>query len=245
MTTNPAPHGDEADAAVTAGLRALSQSYPDMPSQVAERLERTLAELPELTAPDTAPAPAPKPKQPWWRRRYALASASLAVAAFVAGGILIAQFTPMNSDAATNAEGNSESSVQPFDKERDNPGENDQSEKDSGTDSEGSAYRVSYSGTDYSESDLARARGLSATGDKAALDPALEPLSTDKSVRDACLSELTGTYGGSVESVDFGQYEGEPAMVAVVADESSGGTVAAVGPDCRSGDPQVLGSAKF
>ncbi|MGH8876964.1 MAG: hypothetical protein ACRD0P_06450 [Stackebrandtia sp.] len=254
MTTSPTPDDgaepapDGAEAAVTAGLRAVSGTYPPLPAAVAQRLDRTLAELPELDAPGTPAADEPPAKQPWWRRRYAMASGLLAVVAVVGGGVLFAAQPWQTSP--DNAAGNAESEKEAPEELK---GQRDNSEKEDsapgaegeGEGEESSAYTVGYSGHDYGPTDLGEARNRTATGNKSSLPPELDELSTDTAARDDCLSGLIEKYGGSVTTVDFGLYEGDPAMVAVLEAEPSGGTVAAVGPECRSSDRDLLGYTDF
>lgn len=246
MTTEPVGGAD--DAELTASLHALSQSYPELPAAVAERLDSVLAELPELTAPDTAPAPAPAPKPPWWRRRYALASAGLAVVAFLGGGLLFAAQPWQNAgESASGAADHKED--EPLDKF---DSEGDGAEKDSAPGEEPSVeievdpYTVTYSNRDYRESDLTEARDASTSVDKSALPPELFPLTSSQGKRDGCVVAAAAEFDGTVTSVDFGRYEGEAAMIAVVeADSGDGGTVAAIGVRCTIQNPDLLGSAEF
>lgn len=240
MTTDP----DRDTADVTAGLRALSQTYQDLPSPVADRLDRALAELPDLTAPDTAPPPVPPVRRPWWRRRYALASASLAVVAFVAGGLLFA-VQPWSASMETGASGaqdQEQDKAEPFgEREHKDSAPSD----DAGVHSEVEPYLVTYSNRDYRESDLTQARDVEEVGDMSAVPKSLVPLTSSPEARDHCVAQLNREFGGTTESVDFGRYEGEPAMIAIIADDAGGGVAVAVGGMCGISGTEVLGTAKF
>jgi hypothetical protein len=235
--TEPTGEAPDADAAVIAGLRALSGSYPDLPSSVADRLDRTLAELPELTAADTTPPAKPASRVPWWRRRFALATAMTAAVVALAGLGLLTAFPPWadsNAPSSGQAGDTAESGSHTEDQLKSLPSPDD----DSGSDQAGiegerePGYPVTFSGRDYTARTLAEAADPSTADAKSSLDTSLNPLLNDTVQRDGCVATILAAYTGTVSAIDFGSFDGAPAMLAVIDDADGGNVVVAVGAGC-------------
>ena len=207
MTGQPSPLPEEA---VTRALRGLSEHYPTVPDTVTDRLDRALAELPDLSPPPVA-APEPAPRPPWWRRHVlALSSAVAAIALFAVGVNMLN--APGGSDPLTATDGAEEDFAE-------------SSEDESG-------YTVTHSGRDYGVDGLDEVTTRQDSGLTTQDDERAAPLSTDPEQLDSCVGMIEDTYDGAVSTVDFGFYNGEPAMV-VVLDAADGTVYAiAVGVDC-------------
>ncbi|MGH8791982.1 MAG: hypothetical protein ACRDXX_04970 [Stackebrandtia sp.] len=253
MTATPTP--DEwaepyrdavVEDAVRMRLRTLSESgYPDLPSAVAERLDRALIELPDLTAPDTAPLAAPRAPTPWWKRRFALtAAAGIAVLGLAAGGGVLAMQPGDDESPATaldEADSNdgrkgADSPSQPLtdgEAQEDDGGDSaPEDELGAEGDEETLDYSVSYSGYDYVPEDMQSATQQESTGSAENVADSLRRLADDPTARDFCVAWVQDVHGGMVSVTDFGYFEGQPAMVAVVDRTDGSAVVAAVGADC-------------
>ncbi|HIW63532.1 MAG TPA: hypothetical protein H9881_13820 [Candidatus Stackebrandtia excrementipullorum] len=217
------------DSTVSARLTQASSQYATLPVDVATRLDRVLDELPDLEPPPT-PAPIPS-RQPWWRRGWILAAATTGVAAVFAGVVFFAM-SPTMLDAPTTADAGASDGDQgqsEFGSTEDKMETEDLDGNDFGTND--ASYRVTYSGHDYVADGLDYALAADA-GTVTNLHPALVPMASDPAKLDVCVAGAAGRVGGTVTSVDFGTFEGDPTVVVVVVDEDGNGTIVAQRPAC-------------
>lgn len=234
MTTVP-PNGaipPSEDPTVSARLAEASAQYEALPASVATRLDRALDDLPPLEAPHT-PAPVPG-RRPWWRRGWVLAGATSGVAAVFAG-VLFFAMSPTMVEAPTNAgadvqqQDQEERAASEEDEKVPAPGGVDDSEGTFGTDEAG--YQVTYSGHDYTADDLTHV--LSAeVGAVEEIDPVLGPIASDPGKLDNCATAAGARFGGTVTAVDFGTFDGAPAVIVVVSEGDGEGTIVAQRPAC-------------
>lgn len=238
--TSPSTGPDPLDEnAVTELLRRTSTGYPDLPTGVADRLDSVLAELPELTPPDTTePAGPSSVRVAWWRRRVAWGGLGTGLAAIVAAGLLVTApwaSAPDSTGNDTVAAGGPEdeyprSSAPTTEQSKDLSPDGE----DPGLESAG--YPITYSGHDYQAGELDAAVSPPANSIQSSLDEELDPLLSDPSRRDACLTEVVDRYLGRVTTVDFGSYLATPAMLVVVdRSDTDATTVVAVGSSCDTG----------
>jgi hypothetical protein len=238
------------DDVLRASLRAASDDFGDLPPSVIDRLDRALAEAPDLSAPpDLTPPVSPRQRAPWWRRRAAMVTAVLAlICALGVGGALMTQpwqhqTSPGDAADANAANGRNKTGQ---DKAESKPGYTDPSEEPQGADKAMPHYDVTYTGHDYKDdTSLEDARGLRETGDKSQISTKLSRLMDDRSARDACLANLVNAFEGKPSAVDFGSYGESPAMVAVLDMAADAGAIVAVGPGCDSGHLDILGATSF
>ncbi|GAA4912699.1 hypothetical protein LX16_2351 [Stackebrandtia albiflava] len=243
MTTPVTPPPDGRDARLRDRLAAASADYEALPTAVADRLDRVLAELPPLEAPQTD-RPAPARPRPWWRRRLALASAAGTGTAVIVAALFLAT-QPLQTggaeDAAEPALEREESAASEPEAGAPEGGE----DTPLGTQGE-PGYVVTYSGHDYAPGqDMEFA--LAATGDVSVkgLDPGLQVIAADPDALTGCVSAVERYFGGTAVAVDFGTFEDSPAVVVVVSSVTGGGTIAAQGPGCADGTLDLYHSQSF
>lgn len=249
MTTSPpepAPLPEAAETLVRSGLLALSDSYPALPVAVAERLDRVLEELPELTAPDTdIPMPA-SPRIPWWRRRFALAGVMSVVVVIAGIGVLVIQPwapgiqpSPTGDSIAANGREATSESNEPKSQPSQEPAETEDVAPES------TEYTITYSGHDYQSGELTDAMGPNETGSKADVDSSLDDLRDDSQRREDCVDNMLGHFNGEVLTIDFGSFEDSPAMVTVIDRVDNTTTVVAVGGQCGTRTIDQLAEETF
>lgn len=261
MTARPLPpdepseRHDDAEAAVARRLRTLSDAdYPSLPAAVADRLDETLAQLPELAdvklSESELAESAPPPKRSWLRTRFVVAASVALMLLGVAGGVLWASQlghddvpSASNEDDQEQAEpGTAESETDnapqatddDFDTDGDGEGDEPADDQPHGEEeSELLEYALSYSGHDYdADEDLRTAASRYSGGSPDDVDDSLGRLVHDPQARDQCLSGAQAAHGGVVSVVDFGSFEGQPAMIAVIERADGSAVGAALGPQC-------------
>lgn len=227
--TSPDQH--PAAGSVSARLAQASTEYEQLPDHVAARLDRVLDELPDLTAPEV-PVAVP-PRQPWWRRGWRLSAVTGAGVAAVFAVAVFLTLPSSDREAPTTADAQSEVQEEAGEPEMSGqsaPGDKNQTNDDTFTETE-ATYPVTYSGHDYSADGL----GFALSADSGAIqgiDTRLEPLLSDPDKLANCLNGVRERFGGEVTAVDFGTFEGDPAVVIVVQSSDGDGTIVAQRPGC-------------
>lgn len=233
-------------------LRAASAEYDDLPRDVADRLDRVLEQLPSA---DTLHAGERRTSPAWieWLRarrvRYALVSATAAlivtVGAVAAAVQVVSTSTGGDGGAGVSAEqepdgafdegASEDAAATPEGDDFAAEEEETQAESPQGDD-ETSSVETFATGTDYTaQSDLLTAlQELNGDSPDAAVPPQLTALADGGTMWERCQEALAERYGSLIVAVDFARFESQPAVLALLASESSE-TAVAVTPACADG----------
>jgi len=245
-------HDDDEDPT---GMRALLRSLPDpgpMPTDLVQRIQSTLAELPALDgAVDAAVFRGTHPsrgRSSWWGRhagRAAVAAVVLLGGGAVASGSL-GILGGGGDDSTTSAGSSAEDGAAPD--SLSGPRSDAEAPRDFSGDRGARVQEaalgpvlVRHSGRDYTAAglptQLSDALSGATAAPLAAESPAIGPIGTELGVR-SCLVAL-GLPRASAADVDLASLDGTPAAVLVV---TLGGerTAYAVGRDCTTGNPALL-----
>ena len=214
-------------SAVSAKLADASARYEALPDDVAMRLDRVLDGLPPLEPP-ASPVPVPVPV-PWWRRGWVLAGATSGVAVVFVGTLFFAMSSPPSDSTIAEAPADHQEQENSADDGEDDGGTRDGTDDGIGTNEV--KYIVTYSGHDYGADGLAYA--LSATpGTVESISPVLGPIASDPVKLDTCATGAQKQFGGTVTAIDFGTFDGAPAVIVVVESGDGHGTIVAQRPAC-------------
>ncbi|GAC1323280.1 MAG: hypothetical protein NVSMB13_02950 [Mycobacteriales bacterium] len=221
----------DALAATRADLAAMPALA--MPGEVADRLSAALAAPAEHPGTSVTTLPAGRPARSRRRRRFTVAgSAAAAVIVLLVGGVVFGALRAPSAPSRSTA--SSASAGRPL-----------------------LQTAVSATGRNYARAELpAAVPGLVHPLDRQAAgaaapqaapsapDAALDRLRTPAALR-GCLTELTGSATATALALDYAQFEGAPALIAVVPSVGTGpnaGTQAdvfVVGPGCAPSDAQL------
>lgn len=234
-----------ADAAVRSALAGVATPVGPMPADVASRLDDALRGLPPLTPmPGVASLSAARAR----RRKFAVNVASIAAAIVVIAGGIAAASTWLSGDFATSTTSGSADSA-------------------AGAPSLGEAAGVPpayaagpvfmVSGMNYTNATLGQLtapRAVSGIPDTGPQSVTKDGLGVPQAVRNdapatltrlldpgalaACLGAIRTLDPGTVRTVDYARFEGEPALI-VAVQLGSESTVIAVGPDCGQSGPDL------
>ncbi|MCD0442091.1 hypothetical protein LO763_00430 [Glycomyces sp. A-F 0318] len=253
------------DAEAEAGrlLREASDGYPDLPGQVAHRLDRVLESLPAADRLHGAPAPAPARAglfERWAERlrpkrvRYAILSTAAAVLVTVgAVGVALQYVAAPADEAGSSAVQGSEDAAgdQGAVEEEAAPeaaGEDDQTmsgeTRAPGDDFDGliAGVETFATGSDYSaDADLLEAlRSLGADSTAGEVPAELADLAAGGESWQRCEEAVTERFGSLLLAVDFARYESEPALMVLLLSADAGETAVALTPACGEGVVETL-----
>lgn len=244
------------DEAETAGLlRAASAEYGDLPTDVADRMDRVLDQLPTA---DTLHRREERAVPDWIERlrarrlRYALVSATAALLVTV-GAVAVAVQVVSTSDekdgdaavladeAPSSEFGESDSEEEAVD-EAPGAAEDDfgvdgapQEEETEGVDESGTV-EVFATGTDYGSGVdlLTELRGLGSGSTSGAVPEELAGLAEGGLPWENCQEAIAGRYDSLIVAADFAHFESAPAIVALLVSDA-GEMAVALTPACGNG----------
>lgn len=246
-----------AEGAVGRVLRQASHGYDDLPEQVAGRLDRVLESLPSADTLRSAADPAAHATgesrfERWAERlrpkrvRYAVLSATAAVAVTVIAVAGALQFMAASDQDATGAVEQAQSEEYGGAEKEPEPGAAPETDLDDqalegDSDAGVGGIETFATGADYaSGADLLAA--LRDLGDGAATGPVPDELAALAAGGDfwrACERAIAAEYEGVLIAVDFARFESQPAIMALLV--SDGGDMAvALTPACAEGIIEAL-----
>ncbi|THV26730.1 hypothetical protein [Glycomyces paridis] len=247
---------DAAEAEVGRVLWQSSHDYPDLPDQVAGRLDRVLDSLP---AADTLHSAAPARERPFdrWaerlrpkRVRYAVLSATAAVLVTVGAVAAAVQLVsdPGASDMGASSEVQAEQDAGGAAPEATGGTEEEEelgaetNAEEPAIDSEGIAGVETFAtGADYdADADLLAAlRSLGDGSSTGAVPPELSDLAAGGDFWRQCEEAIVERFEGLVVAVDFARYESEPALIVLLVSDE-GDAAVALTPACGEGVVETL-----
>lgn len=253
----------DAEAQAAHALRRASDGYPDLPDQVAHRLDRVLDSLPAADRLHGAPAAAPAREsllERWAERlrprrvRYAILSTAAAVLVTVGAVGIALQYVadPASEDAGASAVQDQEDGA--ADSGATGGAAPEAAEEDEQTmSSEAPAAGEDFddliagvetfaTGSDYSaDTDLLEAlRSLGTDSSTGAVPAALSDLAAGGEFWQRCEEAITAEFDSLLLAVDFARYESQPAIMVLLLSADAGETAVALTPACGDGVIETL-----
>jgi hypothetical protein len=262
-------HQRPGDAEVGRALRQASDGYPDLPEQVAHRLDRVLESLPAADrlhgASPAAESPARESLLERWaerlrprRVRYAILSTAAAVLVTVGVVGIALQYLASPADETGTAAPNNAAEDHGAAPEEAAP---EATEAPAGTQGDDEAMsgetlmpgedefdgliagvETFATGSDYgADADLLAAmRSLGADSATGEVPAELADLAAGGDFWQRCEEAITAEFGSLLLAVDFARYESQPAMMVLLVSADAGETAVALTPACGDGVIEAL-----